>query len=63
MLDEVNLAHPTCAKQALDHVPGEFLTGVQRHVQEPTNQHRWVADSADEVLSLVKVATRTEAID
>ena len=40
MLDEVNLTHPTGAEQPLDHVAGEFLTGVQRHVQEPTNQHR-----------------------
>jgi hypothetical protein len=32
MLDEVNLTHPTRAEQPLDHVAGEFLTGVQRHV-------------------------------
>ncbi len=39
MLGEVDLTHPTGAEQPLDHVAGEFLAVVQRHVQEPTNRH------------------------
>ena len=40
MLGEINLAHSTRAEQPLNHIPGEDLTAVQRHVRKPTNRHR-----------------------
>ena len=36
MLGEVDLAHSTGSEQSLDHVAGEDLTAVQRHVRKPT---------------------------
>src|SRR5262249_8992067 len=51
MLGEVDLAHSTNAEQPLDHISGENLTAVQRHVGKPTNWDKADANSANTQLT------------